>query len=461
MAEMELDKPNPASNLMLFKKELWITDYSTRMQRWLSGERLPPVRIDAEIHRRCNLCCIHCVRRSFDRDLSRESEKIEIEDRKWLEAADESGKMGVKLWNIAGIGEPMCKPSLLMRLMKVIKRHRMFGELTTNGTLWKDSDIESAVRLGWDSVNISIDSPREEVHDKIRGVKGTFAKAKHTVEMFSHFRKKHRRQNPAITINMVLSKLNYGDLPAMVEFASRIGADALFVEPMIVHSELGRSIRLDHAEASRLKPIIEKAERLAYQKNVMTFITCLQGDDERKELNKELVEKAGEIKSLIEKSDHSGIRKGPDDGIRRPDVKDDMIKKILDIPCYYPWFYMIINADGSAIHCGECQDLKENIKRKGISEIWYGPHFQSLRERFLSSSLPEYCNKCRPNVISDMQIVRKSIREYADVGSLQGKLIQLFRDNISLKEQVHYARSGIRPPSGKQGIFDKINLFRF
>ena len=139
---MEIDKPNPINNLLLFKKRLWISDYSTRMQKWFSGEKLPPIRIDAELHRRCNLNCIHCMRRMHDKDMSKESEKIEISEKRWLEAVKESTELGVKMWNIAGLGEPMYKPEFLMKMLRSIKHYKMFGELTTNGTLWSEKSAE-------------------------------------------------------------------------------------------------------------------------------------------------------------------------------------------------------------------------------------------------------------------------------------------------------------------------------
>lgn len=454
---MELDKPNPANQLMIFKKELWLTDYSTRMQRWLSGEKLPPVRIDAELHRRCNLECVHCIRRASKTDMTEESKKIEVDSKRWLEIAEESGKMGVRAWNIAGIGEPMCKPNLLMPVMKTLKKHKIFGEITTNGTLWNHKDLVNLVKIGWDSINVSIDAPVAKIHDKIRGVPGTFDKAVSMVRSLSSIRKKHRRTRPAIAINLVLNRLNYQHLPQMIDFVSEIGADALFVEPMIVHSEQGEKIRLRGKEVGKLKKLINTTEKKAYEKNIMTFITCLEGDDEKKEFNKDLVEKTSDMKDVIQKK-KTERHENDENKVGEP-LND--IERILSTPCYYPWFYLIVNADGSVIHCGECNDLRENIKNKSLKEIWYGDHFTELRDKFLGSNLPDYCNKCRPNVIGDMNIVRKSIKEYADIPHLQKKVLQLFKDNIHLKEQVYYAREGTEPPAEKKSIFERINVFRF
>jgi len=117
-----------------------------------------PVRIDAEITRQCNLNCIFCSRRASSVDLNEESKRVEMPKERWVELARESGELGVKLWNISGIGEPMMRADVTLATMKMIKAYDMFGELTTNGTLWKDKHIKEVVEMGWDSICVSIDA---------------------------------------------------------------------------------------------------------------------------------------------------------------------------------------------------------------------------------------------------------------------------------------------------------------
>lgn len=422
---------NIANNLLMFKKELWIRDYSLRMQRWLSGKSLPPIRIDAELHRRCNLKCTHCIRRCSKSDMTEDSKRIEVDDERWLEIARESGKMGVKSWNIAGIGEPMMKPDLTMKLMGVIKKYNMFGELTTNGTLWNEKHIKSVVDMGWDSVNVSIDGKDAQTHDSIRQVPGTFDKAAEMVRKLSAYRKESGKDAPCITINMVLNKLNCLQLPEMVRLTKDLGADAIFVEPMIVYGELGEKIRMDKKQVRQMPEAIKRAEALAQELDILTFISCMEGEDEMQKFNKNLIKKTGEIrKVIISNSKKVSAKKINPWGIDSSLAVED----ILRIPCYYPWFYLMISADGSAVHCGECKEPNENIKNKRLKDIWYGDYMQKTREQFLSKELPQYCDRCRPNVIGDIRIVRKSIEEYADIKMLHNTLVSLMKENMALRD---------------------------
>ena len=422
---------NPANNLLMFKKETWIRDYSLRMQRWLGGKNLPPVRIDAEIHRRCNLKCLHCMRKGSKKDMTEESKRVEVDEERWIAIAKESGKIGVKSWNIAGIGEPMMKPSLTLNLMNVIKKYNMFGELTTNGTLWKEEDIKSVVDMNWDSINISIDGKDAQTHDNIRQVEGTFKKATDMIKTLSTYRAEEGKNTPCITLNLVLNKLNYSQLPDILMLTKELGADAIFVEPMIVYGEIGEKLRMDKKQIKQMPEIIKKTEKLAEELDILTFISCMEGEEEVQKFNKNLVGKTGDIRKVIISNSKKIVKRNIFDSSTWSNYSKT-VEEILTIPCYHPWFYLMISADGSVAHCGECRDLNQNIKHNGLKGIWFGDSLQKTRNFFLNKNLPDYCNKCRPNVMGDIRIVRKSIKEYADIKRIHNTLVNTMKENMIL-----------------------------
>ena len=247
--------------------------------------------------------------------------------------------------------------------------------------------------------------------------------------------------------------------------ASQLGADAIFIEPMIIHSELGQNIKLTSKELHQLPGIIRKTESLARKLNIATFISCMEGEDEKKEFNKELVEKTSDIKEVIKKNVKRQktiqTKKFKVFNVKEPALKEKSLEDISDIPCYYPWFYLMITAEGVAVHCGECKDSQDNIKDKSLKDIWFGPNLEKTRAMFLEKNLPDYCHMCRPNVIGDMCLVRKSLKEYAQYEKVHTTLINLFRENLELKEQLYYLKSGKKPPKKKKPIWKKLNTFRF
>jgi len=390
--------------------------------------------------------------------MTEESKRFEIPDDRWIEVARESGKIGVRAWNIAGISEPMCKADLTLRLMDTIKRHLQFGELTTNGTLWTEKQIRDVVTMRWDSVNISIDSPKAEVHDKLRGgMTGTFELATRTLELFRYHRDRKGLDIPCLTINMVLNNQNYKDMSEMIRMARDLGADAIFVEPMIVYTSQGEALKMNDKEIQELPAIIERSKEIARKVNIVPFISCIEEDDEIEvdEFKEDLVDKTSDIKevilnqskdtdNLIEKYTIVENTQVREEAVKERDFgKDlDLEAKVLAIPCYYPWFYLMITGEGSVVHCGECTEPIFNIKRDGLKEIWYGDHMEKIRKDYAEGNLPSYCDRCRPNVINDMHIVRRSIIEYASLRNIQHEYIKTVRENEKLQNELYRKSHG-------------------
>lgn len=123
-----------------------------------------------EITGRCNLKCAHC-RAAND-------PKTDMDEALFTKCLDfcEAGK-GFNV-TISG-GEPFLHPRLL-DFLKVLER-RECGEIviTSNGFSVPDEVLKKikAVALPQVTIQISLDSPDRETHDKFRGVPGSFDKA--------------------------------------------------------------------------------------------------------------------------------------------------------------------------------------------------------------------------------------------------------------------------------------------
>ena len=411
------------TDITLFKHKLWAEEYAYRMEEWSKGRRLGPIRIDAELHTRCNLNCRICDRRNsiYDKLSEEERNKMEMSTEKWVRIAEESGKMGVKVWNISGLSEPLAKPEVLFPTMRMIKAYDIFGELTTNGTLWNEKYIRETIEIGWDSVCISIDAPDSQTHDWLRGVKGTFKRACTTLKTFTRMKRIYKTNLPVLTINMVLNRINYFKLVDMVRMANELGADAIFVEPMVLFTEEGKKLKMNEKEINEFQEIVKEAKKVAEEYGILMDVTAIAPGEffsGEKKFDKKLIEKAGNIREVLlqEASSYSD--------------------PILSIPCYYPWFYLMIRSNGSVVHCGEWKGEVESISDKSLEEVWFGKVLSNIRDQFRRGMLPEECERCRPNVVEDMRIVRKSIKEFRDLNWLRGKYFEFLEENKKLKQEL-------------------------
>ena len=129
-------------------------------------------RMDIGLSELCNLKCNMC---------RRPQEKAIIEPREAKLVLEEAKLIGVSSISFSG-GEPFIHPHFREILSKALDLG-FHVELVTNGTLVKEKDIPILEKLK--CVTISIDGP-EYIHDKIRGVKGSWQRSIRTIKLLSN-----------------------------------------------------------------------------------------------------------------------------------------------------------------------------------------------------------------------------------------------------------------------------------
>lgn len=367
-----------------------------RILSWLKGRWNPPFKIDLELHRRCNLRCWSCSRRSspdYER-LNEISKTLEMPKEKWLKIVKEAAELGVREWHIAGGGEPMFLPSVTVPVMKMIKKYGMLGIITTNGTLWKEKHIETVVEIGWDRIHFSIDGPNAKIHDYLRNVPGTFKRVVKTLKTFNKFKKKYKSEKPMLNINMVLSVKNYKLLPQMVTFSHNHGIKFLFVDPLIVYSNYGKMLKLKRKHLKEFPVYLRKAKELAEKYGIDNNFSGWETN-----LQEELIEKSSSMHEVV-RNDVERMKKVRIKGF---------LKKFLTIPCYKPWWHMTIKCDGRTTSCDVPVEGGDNIKNKNIEKVWNGFYFKNLRNKLMNGKIPEFCAQCNPSHTSQRRRLRMEV----------------------------------------------------
>jgi len=369
-----------------------------RILEQFKGSKAPPFKIDLELHRRCNSRCLSCSRRSdpnYD-SINEYSEKVEMPKEKWLSIVEEAATLGVKEWHIAGGGEPMFLPDVTLPVMNSIKRHDMYGILTTNGTLWKGEHIENTVKIGWDSIHFSIDAPDAETNDYLRNFPGYFERVVKTITLFNKLKEKHRTNKPTMNTNTVLSVKNYKKLPQMVEFARKMNIEYMFVEPLIVYSYLGAQLKLKEPHIKEFPKYFKRAIELAEKYGIANNFSGID-----KNLEEDLIKKSSRMDEVVkEDSEKTEEIKG---------IKNELLKSFLSVPCYKPWWHMTIKCDGRVTSCDVPITGGDNIGNKSLAEVWNGHYFNSLRKKLLSREVPDFCAQCNPSHTTQRRRMRLEI----------------------------------------------------
>ena len=80
----------------------------------------------------------------------------------------------------------------------------------------------------------------------------------------------------------------------------------------------------------------------------------------------------------------------------------------LSLPCFEPWYNMIILPDGKAAQCSISGGKDgDNVSEKSLEDVWYGDAFNMIRERLLKKNLLNYCKRCCANVHVESEKIRQ------------------------------------------------------
>ncbi|MGB9719924.1 MAG: radical SAM/SPASM domain-containing protein [bacterium] len=199
---------------------------------------------------RCNLKCEMCFEK-----FAKVEQELRAND--WLRIVDDVKKFHSRI-HISG-GESFVFTDII-KIIKHIKDNNLYLVITTNGTFLEEY-AEMLVKFRVDRVDISIDGP-EDVHDRIRGVRGTFNKILRGLEKVNSV-KKHL---PVIKINSIINFTEPETMKEIVALAQQyrasvsqfiypfyLGKEAIQQHKKLLQDMLGREINY-WCQASHYQP---------------------------------------------------------------------------------------------------------------------------------------------------------------------------------------------------------------
>jgi len=329
--------------------------------------KIKPVRLRIRLTNRCNLSCAFCIRNTFSKE-KLDSPK-EISEKKLLEIVDKFAKMGGRFVEITGDGEPCVRLDTLLNLMARIKKRGLFGELTTNGTLFTEDSIKKIVKMNWDMMRFSIDG-KKETHDSLRGQKGTYEKAVKNMFLLKKMKDRLKKDNPQIRINFVLTNKNFNQIDDMLGLLKEVNGDLLWVTPMIIQIDSARNLLLNEKEKrsfmNHLDGLIDISKKYGINTNLDDFKNIFSNI-----INIMPEKKKEEIKTKIKNEN-------------APTAK-----------CFMPWSDIIIAEDGRVGPCLAFYFDKLNVKNETLNKIWFGKDFKNARNSILDNNLGFFCKDCR------------------------------------------------------------------
>lgn len=212
----------------------------------------PPLALLAELTHRCPLACPYC---SNPVELTARSEELTTEQ--WAEVFRQAADLGVLQLHLSG-GEPASRRDL-EALVAAARAAGLYINLITSGIGLTRRRLEALDAAGVDHVQLSLQGVRPEMADRIGHYRGSFARKIEIAGWIAEL-------GLPLTLNAVMHRHNFADLPATIELAERLGARRIEVATVQFHGWAARNraalmpTREQAREASRV--VAEARERL-------------------------------------------------------------------------------------------------------------------------------------------------------------------------------------------------------
>jgi MoaA/NifB/PqqE/SkfB family radical SAM enzyme len=140
---------------------------------------------------------------------------------------DEVVDLGIEQIEMFG-GDALLRKDVLIPFVRYAKKKGInHSDLTTNCNLMDEQTAKEMVDLGFDVIYVSLDGVAE-LHDKIRGVQGSFERTRKGLELL--IKAKNGNKLPRIVANCTVSSMNINNFEKIYEFADKLCVDTVAFE---------------------------------------------------------------------------------------------------------------------------------------------------------------------------------------------------------------------------------------
>jgi radical SAM protein with 4Fe4S-binding SPASM domain len=209
-----------------------------------------PLRMDLALTFRCQNNCIHCY-------AGGPHETDELSTDQWKRVIDKLHSIGVFILTFTG-GEPTLREDLPELLLYAENRGAVTG-LITNGRRLKDkSYAEQLEKAGLDFVQVTLESHKPQIHDKMTATKGSW---KETLAGI----KNALQTKVYVTTNTTLSKYNASEFLQTMDFIKELGVGAFGCNSLIYSGKAGEISKEFASPLETLNELLPKIRDKANQ----------------------------------------------------------------------------------------------------------------------------------------------------------------------------------------------------
>lgn len=315
-----------------------------------------PRHLQIEVTTYCNLRCIMCPRTV----MLAEAKTYEEGDI-WLRHLPFSRFQAIikqlpQLNSISlhGIGEPLLHPHLF-DMIEVASARGIRVRFTTNATLLTPTRIERLLASKLHRLIISLDGATAHTYEKIR-VRAVFEQVIGNIEMLMRKWERMDKNRPHIDINMVVNRVNLGEVNALIDLVASLGVGSVLLSPLEPSSPSTQDLVCDVED---WRHVTQMAKRHARKVGVKLFT------------------RGGTMPIMA--------------------MADQNAEKRTD-RCLYPWTTAVVTLNGEVMPCCNIYHIRHsmgNAFEGHFETVWNGSRYQAFRlDLKQRDHVPEPCSWC-------------------------------------------------------------------
>ncbi len=292
----------------------------------------------------CNAKCSFCDTHELHNQLDREMTHDEA-----MSIVKQLGEAGT--WHLSLTGGETLLRKDLPEIIQEAKKHNMFVNVNTNGALLAKK-AKRLVDSGLDSLIISLDSDKPEIHDTAREIPKLTESIFRGIEAVREAQKQSGTKKPEIVLRMIVSKQNYEDIDTYIEKFQHL-VDKIAIQP--IH---------DGVTAPKFKA--KEKLNLFHIKETDVYQFEQKDRSKYRKVFNDLYNKYSWL-------DNSFIREF-ETFIFDKDATWEKFK------CYAGYYYLVVDPALDTFPCTFFVDKFENLRDNKLMDVWRGEKIKKWRQ---------------------------------------------------------------------------------
>lgn len=340
---------------------------------------------------------------------------------------------------LSSSAEPLLAPDLPRALELCRERGVPSFHFSTNAIGLSESVVHKVIDVQMPLLTISIDGGTKETFESIRAPM-KWEKMLSRFELVARIKKERGSRYPILSATSVLMCRTIREMPALVRVLAGRGVEQMNFVHMGVIGGLGIEHESLINEPRLSNQVLAETKALCDQLGILATLPLPFPEN--------FGANHGEIVDAARADEGGGNAMGGSDAESAASgsfsVAEFMNHKnrefMFPIPpkkshnrrCYFPWYYIHVNPDGTVFPCGSWFEFSTfgDFRTQSFREIWTGERYRQLRHEHVAMKHRDVCANCsvsnmgRPDMLASFSHRAKVKREWRERASAgQGPLL--------------------------------------